>query len=78
MTGQLCLFSDAAMQAMTEQIAIKPVDIFSADPARLYWEMEIGQALQGKEGRQFRRTFTQRRVKVRVAVKKPPDIFIDS
>lgn len=63
------------MSAMTEQITIKPIELFTADPARLYWQLEIGQALRGKEGREHRRTFTQRRARVRVATRKLPEIF---
>ena len=62
---QLCLFSETEMQAMTEQIVLKPVTIFTADPARIRWELEIAQSLRGKEGRQHRRLLTQRRKPVK-------------
>ncbi len=73
---QLCLFSETEMAAMVEQInPLKPINLFTADPARIRWELEIGQSLRGKEGRQHRRLFTQRRQLVRVPVRKPPEIF---
>lgn len=74
---QLCLFSETEMDAMTEQInPLKPIDLFTADPARIRWQLEIGQSLRGKEGRQHRRLFTQRRQLIKVTLKKPPDLFI--
>lgn len=72
---QLCLFSETEMEAMTERVTIKPINLFIADPARLYWQLEVGQALQGKEGREHRRTFTQRKVRTRAVVAKPPEFF---
>lgn len=52
------------MAGMIEQIELKPIDLFTADPARLLWQLEIGQLLHGKAGREHRRTFTQRRQRV--------------
>jgi hypothetical protein len=72
---QLCLFSETEMEAMTERVVLKPVSVFTADPAQIRWELEIAQSLRGKEGRQHRRLLTQRRQPVRIAARKPPDLF---
>lgn len=73
---QLCLFSETEMEAMTERIALKPVNVFTADPAHLRWQLEIGQSLRGKEGREYRRMYAARRRRVKVVLRKPPDLFI--
>lgn len=76
---QLCLFDAAEMAAMAEPISpLKPIDIFIANPARLHWQLEIGQSLRGKEGRQHRRMFAQRRRRARVVFFKPINVLYDS
>lgn len=73
---QLCLFSEAEMSGMVEHISpIKAIDLFIADPGRIRWEIEIAQSLRGKEGRQHRRLFTQRRRPDKVVLRQPPDMF---
>ncbi len=66
------------MSAMVERIKpIKSIDLFIADPARLYWQLEIGQSLRGKEGREHRRMFAQRRRRDKITFQKPLNIFYD-
>lgn len=74
---QLCLFNETEMAAMCEYMKpLKRVELFTADPERLRWQLEIGQSLRGKEGREYRRMYAARRRRVKVAILKPPDIFI--
>lgn len=74
---QLCLFSETEMDAMCEYMKpLKRVELFTADPERLRWQLEIGQSLRGKEGREYRRMYAARRRRVKVHFKKPPDLFI--
>lgn len=74
---QLCLFSEIEMSAMVEQISpLKPIDLFIADPIRLHWQLEIGQSLRGKEGREHRRRFAQRRPKNKLIIRKPLTLLI--
>lgn len=63
---QLCLFSETEMSAMVEHISpIKGVNVFTADPGRMRWEIEIAQSLRGKEGRRHMRLLTQRKKPVK-------------
>lgn len=58
---QLCLFTASEMASMVEYAKpLKEIEL-PADPARLVWEIEIGQLLTGRKGREHRRMFTRRR-----------------
>lgn len=66
-TQQLCLFTAEVMAAMVEPVEpVKSVDLSAADPQWVVWQIEIGQSLKGREGRQHFRTLTQKRQSTRV------------
>ena len=75
---QLCLFSEPEMAAMTEYMKpLKRVELFTTDPERLRWQLEIGQSLRGKEGREYRRMYAARRRRVKIILLKPTTLFYD-
>lgn len=66
------------MTAMVEHIKpLKRVELFTADPERLRWQLEIGQSLRGKEGREYRRTYAGRRRRAKIILYKPTNLLYD-
>jgi hypothetical protein len=79
--NQLCLFSDEQMTEMVELPPEKPVTVPTGDNSTwLQWQLQVGQQLTGKAGRQHRKMFSKQKVKKvkEKKVKEPPVQLTDA